>query len=264
MKESTLTQPATTASKSLMRAEINDGLTYILQTHNDVPSSDRITLRINLNPYFRLTDKATSEYLILDIEKSKVSVHADDQVDERALHTLWVRSFDIDEITGLAKKLRNLMLMSHFVENNDVAMLSQQLREHIERTISAQPAKSLKTKPRLNSHQVTTVMDYIEDRFEDTIYLEELAALTELSTFYFCRAFKNMTGISPHQAIIQRRLAKAKVLLASGEEHLCDIALSSGFSSQAHMNYRLNEELGVSPKRFRDIMKSASKPRRYQ
>ena len=73
---------------------------------------------------------------------------------------------------------------------------------------------------------MTLVTDYISDRLEEELSLNELAAIAQLSPYHFSRAFKQSTGISPHQYVIQCRVERAKQLLRQGKMSIGEIAIA--------------------------------------
>jgi AraC family transcriptional regulator len=61
----------------------------------------------------------------------------------------------------------------------------------------------------------TRDLTYIEEHLGEQISLAKLAQLVGLSTYYFCRAFKQSLGLPPHRYHNNRRIEQAKVLLSS-------------------------------------------------
>lgn len=92
------------------------------------------------------------------------------------------------------------------------------------------------------------VTDYISDRLDRELSLNELAAIAQLSPYHFSRAFKQSTGISPHQYVIQCRVERAKQLLQQGKMSIGEIAIACGFSHQSHLNRHFKRLTGVTPK----------------
>jgi len=78
------------------------------------------------------------------------------------------------------------------------------------------------------------VREYVEQHFAEKMRSETLATITGLSPGHFNRAFKQSTGFSPHQYVVQRRLAVATQLLENTDRSLVDIALETGFATQSH------------------------------
>jgi AraC family transcriptional regulator len=79
------------------------------------------------------------------------------------------------------------------------------------------------------------VQSFIEQRLAETIRVETLASLVQLSGGYFSRAFKVSTGETPHNYITWQRLRRAQMLMLTTDEPLSEIALMCGFTDQAHM-----------------------------
>jgi AraC family transcriptional regulator len=101
------------------------------------------------------------------------------------------------------------------------------------------------------SKVIRTVLDEIEAHLEDGISLQELADSVGVSRTHFAKLFCQSIGVPPHVYITQRRISVAKVMLASGGRPLCDIALSCGFSSQAHFTEQFRRETGQTPGQYR-------------
>ena len=59
-----------------------------------------------------------------------------------------------------------------------------------------------------SSHE--EVLEFIEAYLETDIRLEDLARIAGVSTFHFCRLFKQTMHITPHQYVIRRRIERAK------------------------------------------------------
>ncbi len=56
--------------------------------------------------------------------------------------------------------------------------------------------------------------DYINDNLPRKLTLREIAGAARMSPHHFARSFKAETGLSPHQYVVQRRVERAKALLA--------------------------------------------------
>lgn len=99
----------------------------------------------------------------------------------------------------------------------------------------------------LPKYKLQQVIDYINAHLEESLGLEELAQVVQMSSGYFSRLFKQSTGLAPHQYLIQCRVNRAKYLLSRGNA-IADVAYKVGFANQAHLNYHFKRLLGVTPK----------------
>ena len=111
------------------------------------------------------------------------------------------------------------------------------------------------TEPKLarsiTSARLRTIDAIIESSLSEAITIKSMADAVGLSEAFFIRAFKAATGKSPHSDLIDRRLAKARALLATSRFDLREIALAVGFSSHAHMTAAFRARLGIAPTRLR-------------
>lgn len=105
----------------------------------------------------------------------------------------------------------------------------------------------------LPPRQLRVILAYIDENLSRTIALQELAGLFGWSPHYFCRIFKQATGVSPHQYVLRRRIERAKVLLRDHKRELACIALEAGFGSQSHFGAIFRRLTGCTPKRFRQL-----------
>jgi AraC-like DNA-binding protein len=72
-----------------------------------------------------------------------------------------------------------------------------------------------------------------------------------MSPSAFAHVFKRELGISPHRYLTTRRIEIAKHLLERTHFTLAQIALETGFSSQAHFTDRFREWTSQTPLQFR-------------
>ena len=99
--------------------------------------------------------------------------------------------------------------------------------------------------------QKRKVRDHIARHLEMPIHVGDLAELVSLSTGYFCRAFKESFGETPHAYIMRMRLELAQQLMLAGPEPLSQIALACGHADQAHFNRRFRQQMGETPNAWR-------------
>jgi AraC family transcriptional regulator len=100
----------------------------------------------------------------------------------------------------------------------------------------------------LPQHKLRQAIDYIQENLSENISLEAIAKQIDISSYHFCRLFKQATGLSPHQYVIQQRVERAKQLLRQGKMSISEIAIACGFSHQSHLNRHFKRLTGVTPK----------------
>jgi AraC family transcriptional regulator len=102
----------------------------------------------------------------------------------------------------------------------------------------------------LRPHELRQVVDYIQAHLAADLALAELAGLVHLSPFHFARRFRQATGQSVHQYVIDRRLDAAKRLLAMQSASIAEIAAHTGFADQSHLTRHFKRRFGVAPGAF--------------
>jgi transcriptional regulator of acetoin/glycerol metabolism len=95
------------------------------------------------------------------------------------------------------------------------------------------------------------VQTYVKEHLAERVSIEQLAAVAGLSVFHFARAFKHTQGTTPHDYLVDRRIAHACSLLRETDTPLSEIALASGFADQSHFARQFKKRVGIPPKLFR-------------
>ena len=111
--------------------------------------------------------------------------------------------------------------------------------------------------------QARKALAHIDDNLASTIRIGDLASLARLSKSYFSRAFKTTFGRSPQGFIVDRRVERAQHLMLSSDEPLCGVALTCGFSDQAHFSRVFRRIVGASPNQWRRARRVAPRPTAY-
>jgi AraC-like DNA-binding protein len=103
----------------------------------------------------------------------------------------------------------------------------------------------------LSPWQLRRVLDFLSAHLSDDPTVAELARECGLSSGYFARAFRQTTGVTPHQWLIRKRVERARQLLLGNGLELADIALVCGFVDQSHFSRVFAKLEGDSPGRWR-------------
>lgn len=115
----------------------------------------------------------------------------------------------------------------------------------------AHPAKPTYTKGGLPSWRLKRALEMLEGSLAEGPSLAQLAQHVGLHPTSFCRAFKQSTGVSPHRYLLERRVARAKEMMADHTMTLTQIALDCGFSSSSQFSIIFRRITGVSPSMYR-------------
>ncbi len=99
---------------------------------------------------------------------------------------------------------------------------------------------------------VQVVRDVLEQSYAraDETSLRMLAHRTGVTPFRVIRAFREATGLAPHQYLIQVRVRRARQLLTEGTVPSL-AALLTGFVDQSHLTFHFKKHLGITPGNYR-------------
>jgi AraC family transcriptional regulator len=129
--------------------------------------------------------------------------------------------------------------------------LTQVLTIHLLRHYSALTQPLTLENKGLARVQLQEAIDYIHAHLNQDLSLSELASVINIRPTHFASLFKQGTGVSPHQYVIQRRVKQAKLMLAKTDLAIADITLQVGFSSQSHLTQQFKRITGMTPKQVR-------------
>lgn len=93
---------------------------------------------------------------------------------------------------------------------------------------------------------IASARSLIDDDPAAELTLDALARQADLSRYQFLRSFARATGLTPHAYLMQRRIHRARQLIASGAR-LSDAAAGSGFADQSHMTRLFVRSFGMAP-----------------
>ena len=99
--------------------------------------------------------------------------------------------------------------------------------------------------------QARRVIAHVDAKLAGKIRMDDLAAVLDLSSSHFCRAFKQTLGISPRDYVALRRIEVAQGLMLTTRDSLSAIALSCGLSDQSHFTRLFRRMVGETPHSWR-------------
>jgi len=102
------------------------------------------------------------------------------------------------------------------------------------------------------SKEISWIKEYIDEHFTNPIDITVLSKQVYLSPNYLRKKFVEAYGTTIQRYIIDMRLGLVKKLLLTTNKSLSEIAYSSGFNSQSHMNVMFRSAFGVTPLEYKN------------
>lgn len=99
--------------------------------------------------------------------------------------------------------------------------------------------------------QIVRARQFVEAHYSENFSLSDVARQAGMSSFYFCKKFKQATGMNFTQYVSRVRIEKAKQLLLNPNYRIIEIAYEVGFQSLTHFNRTFKSVAGQSPTDYR-------------
>lgn len=103
---------------------------------------------------------------------------------------------------------------------------------------------------------VAQMARYIADRYRQPLRVDEVAAAVGLNPSYAMTLFRRRTGVTIIQYLNRQRVAHAQRLLVTTSDGVTDIALDAGFGSISRFYEAFNEATGLTPRAFRQRVRT--------
>jgi transcriptional regulator GlxA family with amidase domain len=99
--------------------------------------------------------------------------------------------------------------------------------------------------------ELQATLEWALGRLGDPLSVETLARHAAMSPRTFARRFRQVTGSTPGEWLLEQRLALARRLLETTDQTVEWIAHRCGFGSAATLRHRFAERVGTSPRGYR-------------
>jgi AraC family transcriptional regulator len=112
----------------------------------------------------------------------------------------------------------------------------------------------------LTPARLRKVVELVHVEMDSDLSLEELADTAGWSITHFSEMFRQSTGQSPHQFVLNRRVERAKEMLRAAKMRVLDVAVACGFKNQQHFARVFRKVCGASPTEYRQEFAHQDQP----
>lgn len=209
---------------------------------------------IIINGYQKTRWHNAGEYLLLHLESSLVPHAAADLIDTNRIEIVQQYKTRDPLIQHIGLALKSELESEGLGSRLYVESLFNTLCLHLVRHYSTSGQNVLADSATLPRDKLRFATEYINENLEKDLTLSEIATSVGMSPYHFARAFKQITGLPPHQYLIKRRIEKAKSLLTQTNLAIAEIAYRVGFASQSHFTTLFRKHTTTTPKAYRDSL----------
>jgi AraC-like DNA-binding protein len=109
------------------------------------------------------------------------------------------------------------------------------------------------------SPQIARARAFINEHQDEDLSLSEVAKAVNMSAFYFCKMFKQATGLTFTDYLARIRVEKVKNMLLDPHKRVSEVAFATGFQSLSQFNRVFRKVAGEAPSTYRErIHKTAA------
>ena len=178
------------------------------------------------------------------LENASKSNHADIFFKEKQIRDLMVRNI----LEECREELWNKNYGYDIIVHNKICyLLVQMIRIWREQGFNMDKAAAHSSE----TNSIRAITAYIDVHAGETIRVEELADMCNMSYSYFAKSFKQYYGRSCKEYIEFIRVSKAADLLLFTEFDLSYISQETGFSDSSHLIKTFRKWKGITPKQFK-------------
>jgi two-component system response regulator YesN len=163
-------------------------------------------------------------------------------------------------LTGCSELLLELNLTSESLQGSErqlwtaipsietIAELQEALLSHLKLLFNAVSEKREKK----TRNVVGLIQQYINEHYAEELTNADIAASVFLTTTYVCLLFKQETGMTLNEYVIEKRLLEAKRLLADPRNKLYDVCYAVGYKDPGYFGKLFKKQTGHTPGEFRE------------
>jgi len=102
---------------------------------------------------------------------------------------------------------------------------------------------------------VKKIIRYIQVKYSESISIEDIAYICGLNRSYLTRLFKDATGYTPQQYLINYRIKKSKEILANTNASIQQVSFLVGYSDTFTFSKAFKKIVGMAPSEYREDRK---------
>ena len=238
-----------------MYVEAVTGIRHVGQHISSYMDSDLVLIGPNI-PHLNFDYGVETEYMQIVVQLPENFIgtaleHAPELGDIRQLFQRAVRGLAFGGRTKaeIGARLKAMQQQDKFAQLFSLLDIFQRLADSNEAEVLNETDTSVKFFVN-DKIRIGTIYEYVQQHYQETVYVDEVAALVHLSTPAFCRYFKKHTRMTFTDFVNQYRISQARTLLLK-DSSISAVSDAAGFQNISHFNKLFKKATGDTPTAFR-------------
>jgi AraC-like DNA-binding protein len=149
-----------------------------------------------------------------------------------------------DTLFSLEKEIRDRNFGGKILQNSIFVQLIVYLNRFILRVQTKKDDKDIQYDER-----IVNILSYINENLDSDLSIDNIASRFYMNRYYLMHHFKNQTGYTLHNYILQKRIAKAAALIKKGLQ-ITYVSDQCGFKDYSSFVRAFKKSFGLSPKQY--------------
>lgn len=192
--------------------------------------------------------KAVDEKIVLKQTHSNNSILIDD------ISAFPEQLTILNKLIALFTPFQTLIELRYLLQVDDEKRKENAATTNVQKLVQQSRLASLPIQIDLHkklSSPIQRAVGWMASNYYIDITIEQVAAFVGLSEHYFCKRFKEETGVSFHQLLLDYRLEAAMYLIKRTDMNLTQVAIEIGFSYSSTFYRAFRKKFLMSPKEVR-------------
>ncbi|TAN01895.1 MAG: AraC family transcriptional regulator [Chitinophagaceae bacterium] len=167
--------------------------------------------------------------------------------------------FSTESTMHIMHRLRDLNQKLGFDSVLELISILNFLSRSVKMTLLSDSTFNNVNKFNYNSRRIEKALAFMDQNFDKTITLSDVAKLNNMTDSAFSRFFKTHTGKTFLDILIEKRLGHVSRLLIESPLSIADIAEQCGFNNISNFNRLFKKKKGFTPNEFREEYSNISR-----
>ena len=195
--------------------------------------------------YIQIAKPNQIRYSKLPFKTMYLKFSADDEIAERLTNAN--EYFRCSHPEKIIEKLDEIILLNE--NKGNAILLYSRILSFINLVLYDSEIPNLQSGK--NYEIISKAKRFIESNYKNSISLKDIASSVNLSHVYFYNIFTSACGFSPHDYLVNCRIAEAKKQLWNCDISLNCIAEDCGFGCAQYLNKIFKKHTGITPGKYR-------------